>query len=163
MKQRSGLRYERKEKPDATPTSTIINMTIEEEHRRKTRALHVRVTGLKDTEKVEEEVSDLLKRMGISEPTHTGAWRVGKKGNDGKGGSKERALIMRFPTMETRREFLKKRPTLKQTGIFLGDDLTLAQIAHLQEVLPEIKAAREKGKSAFYRGGRVVILEKHTA
>ena len=148
---------------EATPTSTIINMTIEEEQRRRTRALHVRVTGLKDTENVEEEVKELLKRMGISEPTHTGAWRVGKKGNDGKGKSKERALIMRFPTLEVRGEFLKKRSTLKETGIFLGDDLTLAQVAHMQEMLPEIQAARKKGKIAFYRGGRVVILERRTA
>ena len=149
--------------PEATPTSTIINMTIEEEQRRRTRALHVRVTGLKDTENVEEEVKELLKRMGISEPTHTGAWRVGKKGNDGKGKSKERALIMRFPTLDVRGEFLKKRSTLKETGIFLGDDLTLAQVAHMQEMLPEIQAARKKGKIAFYRGGRVVILERRTA
>ena len=45
----------------ATPPSTIINLTLEEEQRRKTRALHVRVTGLKDTDNVEEEVKELLK------------------------------------------------------------------------------------------------------
>ena len=100
--------------------------------------------------------------MSIPEPTHTGAWRVGKKGNDGTGSSKERALIVRFPTWEAKKEFLKNRPVLKKTGIFLGDDLTLAQIAHMQEKMPEIKAAREKGKIAFYRGGRVVILERRT-
>ena len=148
---------------DATPTSTIINMTIEEEQKRKTRALHVRVTGVKDTGNVEEEMKELLQRMGIPEPTHTGAWRVGKKGIDGKGNVKEKALILRFPTMESRKEFLKKRPALKQTGIFMGDDLTLAQITHMQELMPEIKAAREKGKIAFYRGGKVVVLEKRTA
>ena len=64
--------------------------------------------------------------------------------------------------MEARKEFLKKRPTLKDTGIFLGDDLTLAQIAHMQEMMSEITTAREKGKFAFYRGGKVVILEKST-
>ena len=32
----------------------------------------------------------------------------------------------------------------------------------MQEVMPEIKAAREKGKIAFYKGGKIVILEKHT-
>ena len=69
---------------------------------------------------------------------------------------------MRFPTLEIRGEFLKKRSTLKETGIFLGDDLTLAQVAHMQEMLPEIQAARKKGKIAFYRGGRVVILERRT-
>ena len=51
---------------------------------------------------------------------------------------------------------------LKKTGIFLGDDLTVAQVAHMKELMPEIKAAREKGKIAFYRGGKVVVLEKRS-
>lgn len=63
-------------------------------------------------------MKELLTRMGILEPTHTGAWRVGKKGIGETGSSKERALILRFLTMETRREFLKTNPTLKKTGIF---------------------------------------------
>ena len=63
---------------------------------------------------------------------------------------------------EARKEFLKKRPMLKEIGIFLGDDLTVAQVAHMKEKMPEILAAREKGKIAFYRGGKVVILEKQT-
>ena len=82
--------------PMTTPPSTIINLTLEEEQRRKTRALHVRVTGLKDTDNVEEEVKDLLKRMAIPEPTHTRAWRVGKRGIEGTSTLKERALILRF-------------------------------------------------------------------
>ena len=143
-----------------TPTPTIINMTLEEEQRRRTRALHVRVTGLRDRDNVNEEVKELMLKMGIDTPTHTRAWRVGKKGNGEASTSKERALILRFPSIEEKKEFLKKRPTLKKTGIFLGDDLTLAQVAHMQEVMPEIKAAREKGKVAFYRDGRVVILER---
>lgn len=55
---------------------------------------------------------------------------------------------------------MRKRPTLKKTGIFLGDDLTLSQLAHMKEVMPKIRAAREKGKMAFYRDGRVVIVER---
>ena len=62
--------------------------------------------------------------------------------------------------MDAKRDFLKKRPTLKKMDIFLGDDLTLSQVAHMQEVMPDIRAAREKGKIAFYRDGRVVILER---
>ena len=88
------------------------------------------------------------------------AWRVGKKGVEGTSNAKERALIMRFPTLEARREFLKNKTMLKKTGIFLGDDLTLAQVAHLKEKMPEIKAARDSGKTAFYSNGRVVILDK---
>ena len=148
--------------PVSTPTSTIINMTIEEEQKRKNRAMHVRITGIKDKRNIEEETKELLQRMGISEPMHTSAWRVGKKGVDEKGNVKDRALILRFPTLEIRKEFLKNRPALKKTGIFLGDDLTLAQVAHMQELMPEIKAARETGKIAFYRGGKVVVLEKRS-
>ncbi len=141
----------------AIPTPTIINMTLEEEQRRRTRTLHVRVTGLKDRDDVEEETKELFSMMGI-EADYAKAWRVGKK-RDGSGeSSRERALIIRFASME--KDFLKKRPTLKKTGVFLGDDLTLSQLAHMKEVMPEITAAREKGKIAFYRDGRVVILER---
>lgn len=122
---------------------------MEEEEKRRKRALHVRITGLADTDKVEEEVAGLLQQMGVTEATHTGAWRVGKKGTEKEGKPRDRALILRFPSLEARREFLKKRPALKQTGIFLGDDLTISQVAHMQEKMPEIRAAREKGKIAF--------------
>ena len=44
-----------------TPPSAIINLTLEEEQRRKTRALHVRVTGVRETGNVEEDVKGLLK------------------------------------------------------------------------------------------------------
>ena len=149
--------------PITTPPSTIINLTLEEEQTRKMRALHVRVTGLKDTDNVEEEVKDLLRRMAIPKPTDTRAWRVGKRGVEGTSSLKERALILRFPTGEARKEFLHKRSMLKKTGIFLGDDLTVAQVAHMKEKMTEILAARQKGKIAFYSGGRVVILEKQTS
>ena len=151
-----------KESTPSTSTPTIINKTLEEEQRRRTRALHVRVCGLKDRDKVEEEVKELMGLMGIDTPTHTKAWRVGKKSEGNGETSKERALILRFPTIEAKKEFLKKRPTLKKTGIFLGDDLTLSQIAHMMEVMPDIRAAREKGKIAFYRDGRVVIVERRS-
>ena len=85
---------------------------------------------------------------------------MGKKKTSETSNSKERALILRFPDGQIRREFLSKRPALKKTGIFLGNDLTVAQVAHMQEKMPEILVAIEKGKIAFYRGGKVVILEK---
>ena len=90
------------------------------------------------------------------------AWRVGKKGFERTSNPNERAPILRFPTGEARKEFLQRRPMLKKTEIFLGDDLTVAQVAHMKEKMPEIVAAKEKGKIAFYRGGKVVILEKQT-
>lgn len=144
------------------PTPTLINMTLEEEQRRRVRALHVRVTGLKETNNVDKEVANLMSMMGVEKPMHTRAWRVGKKSEGSGESSKERALILRFSSLEEKKDFLRKRPTLKKTGIFLGDDLTLSQLAHMREVMPEIRAAREKGKLAFYRDGRVVIVERRS-
>ena len=165
-----------KDKEYHPPTPTLINMTLEEEQRRRVRSLHVRVTGLKDTNNVDKEVATLMSTMGVEKPIHTRIWRVGKR-SEGSGesskesgkrsegsseSSKERALILRFPSLEEKKDFLKKRPALKKTGIFIGDDLTLSQLAHMREVMPEIRAAREKGKLAFYRDGRVVIVERRT-
>ena len=58
--------------PIGIPTPTIINMTLKEEQRRRNRALHVWVTGLKDRDNVNGEVKDLLHMMG-GEATHTKA------------------------------------------------------------------------------------------
>ena len=68
---------------------------------------------------------------------------------EGTSNFKERVLILRFPTRDARKEFLKNRSMLKKTGIFLGDDLTVAQVAHMKEKMPEFLAARENGKIAF--------------
>ncbi|MCO5600674.1 hypothetical protein L7F22_054789 [Adiantum nelumboides] len=102
-----------------TTTPDVINKTLEEEQRRRVRALHVRVTGLKDSNKVDQEVKSLMSMMGVEKPLHTGAWRVGRK-NEGNGeSSKKRALILRFPSMEEKKGFLKKRPLFKKTGNYL--------------------------------------------
>ncbi|KAH7284853.1 hypothetical protein KP509_34G073800 [Ceratopteris richardii] len=145
-----------KGKETLASTSNLINMTLEEEQRRRSCALHVRVIGLKDGGRVEEEVKGLMELMGVDKPTHAKAWRVGKR--SGGVGETSKALILRFPTLETK-ELLKRRPTLRKTGIFLGDDLKLSQLAHMKEVMPEIRAARDKGKIAFYGDGRVDIVE----
>ena len=155
-----GAKKGKSKETTSTSTPTLINLTLEEEQRRWVRALHVRICGLKDHDNVDVEVKELMDMMGVNELTHTRAWRVGKRSGSKGETSKERALILRFPSMDAKKDFLKKRPTLKKTGIFLGDDLTLSQVAHMQEVMPDIRAAREKGKIAFYRDGRVVILEQ---
>lgn len=64
--------------------------------------------------------------------------------------------------MEAKEEILKKRPTLKKTSKNLKDDLTLAQMAPMQKVIPNIKEAQEKIKVASSIGGKRVILEEYT-
>ena len=72
--------------------------------------------------------------MNMPEPTHTKAWRVGKKKTAETSNFKERALFLRFPDGETRGKFLSKRSALKKTG----DDLdTLLVFLRLSAVRPE--------------------------
>ena len=106
--------------PTTVPNLATINMTSEEEQRRKVRALHGRVIELKDRDDVEGELNQLLR----SKVTCTKAWRVGKKREENVETSKERALILHVPSMEAK-DFLKRRPTVKKIGLFLGDDLIL--------------------------------------
>ena len=121
----------------------------------------MRITGLKDKDNVEGETKELLDLMRIELPMHTWASRVGKNSEKDGEKSKERALILYFPSMEVRKNFLKKRPALKETRIFLRDNLTPTQITHMKRAMPKIRAAkREKGKTAFYKDGRVVIVEQ---
>lgn len=56
----------------------------------------------------------------------------------------------------TRQTFLAKRAALKGKDIFLGDDLTPAQVAHRKECMPEAEKARKQGKFAVYRDGCVL-------
>ncbi|MCO5551432.1 hypothetical protein L7F22_004935 [Adiantum nelumboides] len=131
---------------ETTATPTIINLTLEEEQRRRVRSLYVRICSPKDKNNVDEEVKELMALMGIHEPMHSRAWRVGHKKNESKEEtSKERAFILCFTSMEAK-NFLKKRPTLKKTGTFLDDDLTLSQLAHMREVMPKIDCSKGEGK-----------------
>ena len=65
--------------------------------------------------------------------------------------------------MEKKTAFLSKRTTLKGEKIYLSADLTPAQVAHRKENMPRVLAARQEGKWAYYRDGRVIIIEKRVA
>ena len=54
--------------------------------------------------------------MGISEPTHTGAWRVGKKGIDEKGESTDYA----FPDNGNKEGILEEKSNTQEDRDFLG-------------------------------------------
>ena len=73
------------------------------------------MTGLKDINNVDKDIANLMSMMGVEKSVHTRAWRVGKKSEGSGESSKERALIVRFPSLEEKKDFLKKRPALKET------------------------------------------------
>lgn len=143
-----------KQQRNVPSTPNIINDTLEEEKRRKIRALHVRVVGWKEERSPQEDAKALCTKMGINDTPFVSTWRVGKNT------TRDRALILNFEHMEKRKAFLANRRALKGEKVYLEDDLTPAQVAHRRECMPRIMEARQAGKWAVYRDGRVIITEK---
>lgn len=135
----------------------VMNATLEEETKRKVRALHVRVTGWNEKHSPQEDAKALATKIGAQDVPILDTWRAGKDP------SKPRALIIKFTDMDTRRAFLSKRGALKGEKIYLDDDLTPAQVAHRKEHMPRVLEARKEGKWAVYREGKVIITERRSA
>lgn len=137
----------------------IVHTTIEEEKLRRARKLNIRVTGIKETEKSpEEDGKALCTTLGYEEedqPPFAKAWRAGKDN------TKEKALILQFPTEVAKTTFMKKKVILRgiKEGptIYLDDDLTWLQREHRRACMPRIHQARKEGKKATYRDGRIII------
>lgn len=69
---------ENAKKQTQKPTCKMINDTIEEERKRKARALHVRITGCQEIEDASNDATKLCTMMGVDNLTHKAAWCVGK-------------------------------------------------------------------------------------
>lgn len=147
----------KKQKEVPVDKVAVMNATLEEEAKRRARALHVRVTGWGEKSSPKEDAKDLGTKMGVLELPIIDAWRVGKDA------TKTRALILKFPDMEKKRVFLSKRTTLKGEKIYLDEDLTPAQVAHRKEHMSKVFEARKNGKWAVYRDGRVIITERRSS
>ena len=134
----------------------VMNATLEEEARRRARALHVRVVGWEEKGSPQEDAKALATKIGASDVPIASAWRVGK------GESQPKVLLLRFGDMDTKRAFLSKWVALKGENIYLNEDLTPTQVAHRREHMPKVLEARKEEMFAMYRDGRVIIMEKRS-
>lgn len=136
----------------------LMNATIEEERMRQARKLNVRVTGLEETN-ADHDGKELCTKLGYENPPFVNAWWVGKDPT-------KRALMLKFNSMETKVDFMRKRValrTLQGDPIYLDDDLTVLQVKHRQTCMPKIKELRKEGKKVFYRDGRIFVDGKPLA
>ena len=146
----------KKQKGTSMDRMAMMNATLEEEAKRKARALHVRVVGWAEKGSPQEDAKNLATKIGASDIPFASAWRVGRDE------SRAKALIIRFMDIDKKKAFLSKRKALKGEKIYLDDDLTPAQVAHRKENMPRVLDARKEGKWAVYRDGKVIITEKRT-
>ena len=71
-----------------------------------------------------------------------------------------RTIIARLKHDNDKTEAMKNSWKLKGTRIFINEDLSDQTIKKRQEKLPELKAARESGKIAYFIKDKLIIREK---
>ena len=82
------------------------------------------------------------------------AHRIGKKSN------RPRPIIVKFLRYQDREKILKSSKNLKDTEIYINEDLCGASVEKRKALLPQLKAAREQGKIAFFSHTKLIIREK---
>ena len=72
-----------------------------------------------------------------------------------------RTIIARFSSHSIRDAAIKNTWRLKNTGIFINEDLCEDTRRKRREKLPLLKSARESGKIAYFRRSQLIIHERH--
>ena len=104
----------------------------------------------------QEDAKKLGTKIGVSYIPFASMWRVGRDE------SRAKALIICLTDMNKKKAFLSKRMVLTGDKIYLDDNLTLTQVAHCKENMPQVLGGRKEGKWVVYRDGKVMIMENRT-
>ena len=83
------------------------------------------------------------------------AHRVGKKSE-----GRPRPIVVKFLRYQDREKILRNSKKLKNTNIYINEDLCEASIAKRKSLLPQLRAAREQGKIAFFSHTKLVIRDR---
>lgn len=71
-------------------------------------------------------------------------------------GGRPRPIVARFLRFKDKVAVLERAKKLKGTNIFINEDFTEAVRQKRRDLLPALRAAREKGKIAYLRYGKLI-------
>ncbi|ROL50085.1 hypothetical protein DPX16_5844 [Anabarilius grahami] len=128
------------------------------------RRWNLRLNNLRETEgeNIRTKVLEILKILTPDEvdDIRFSVDTIHRIGRPGTGGNRPRPVIIQF-ALRTYREKVWKaardHPALKERGIRLAEDLTFAERQQRKLLWPRVKAAREEGKRAYFRGADAFI------
>ena len=86
------------------------------------------------------------------------AHRVGSRFD--QGATRPRTVVARFYKFEDRQMALKNSSKLKNTNIFINEDLCGSSVQVRKNLLPELRKARNEGKIAYFSHTKLVVKEK---
>ena len=75
-------------------------------------------------------------------------------------GGQPRTIIAKLSSTTDKEETMKNKHKLKGTGVFINEDLSEGTMKIRQEKLPELQAARNAGKIAYFRREKLIIKDK---
>lgn len=128
---------------------------------------NLRIDGLEEDpgenwEITQNKVQRLTReKLGMGEVQLERAHRVGSslRGRDGEP-SRPRTIVARFCRFSDRQQALRNSPKLKNTNIYLNEDLCEASVQERKAQLPELRKARAEGKIAYFSYTKLVVKER---
>ena len=132
-----------------------------EDHSRKR---NIRIEGIEESQQENwqqtlKKVDKLLKeKMELKEIEVEYAHRVNKADNSNH--SRPRTIVARLKHDTDKNVAMKNSWKLKGSRIFINEDLSDQTLKKRQEKLPDLKAARENGKVAYFIKDKLIIKER---
>lgn len=104
----------------------------------------------------EEKVKEILKqKLQLQrEIDIERAYRIGKPEPDRE---RPRSIVVKFLHFKDKTAVMQRAKNLKGTRIFINEDYTDAVRLKRKELMPKLKAAREKGEIAYLRHDKLII------
>ncbi|KAJ8390585.1 hypothetical protein AAFF_G00101910 [Aldrovandia affinis] len=137
-----------------------------------TKRNNVVVDGIPETQNESWKETEDKVRFVITEKLHLDnsqmvIERAHRTGNpSGYSGKRPRPIVIKFLRYKDKMAVLSKAKDLKGTNIYVNDDYTEAVKQKRRELIPAMKAARERGDIAYIRFDRLIVhpaSQKHGA
>ena len=125
---------------------------------------NLRIDGLDEKnnetwEETEEKVQRLLRdTLGMGAVALERAHRVGPSSRPGA--ARPRAIVARFCSFPDRQRALRNSAKLRNTNIYLNEDLCESSVQARKAQLPALKKAKADGKIAFFSHTRLIIRDR---
>lgn len=134
------------------------------------RRKNLRIDGIDENqgenwEMTQEKVQRLFReKLGMGDVQLERAHRLGSTQlrRDGEP-LRPRTIVARLSRYSDRQQALRSSPKLKNTNIYLNEDLCEASVQERRAQLPELRRARAAGKIAYFSHTRLVIRERRGA
>ena len=74
---------------------------------------------------------------------------------------RDRAIVIKFTSFKDRDTVLRAARTTRPRDIYVNEDYSQRVMTRRKELLPEMRAARERGKIAYISFDKLVVKDRH--